>query len=163
MIRYLFKQSRFFVFQIKMKNEKRNLSLNFNARLVWKSKNQLVLYFISQFQYRNENQNSISNRILICQKNYLPHRYIFFYTRIIYLPLHEKYLSHQSFSCELNTWSLQNTSYRLKREFTANSFFFATRLFEDKHHLVSKKSNLLVYIFVVNCRFFKTTLAEYAL
>ena len=83
MIRYLLKQSWFFIFQIKMKNEKRNLSLNFNVRLVWKSKNQLVLYFMSQFQYRNENQNSISNRILICQKNYLSHNF-FLYTD--YLP-----------------------------------------------------------------------------
>ena len=60
-IRYLLKQIGFFVFQIKMKNEKQTSNLNFHVQLLWKSKNHLILCFTSQLQYRNENQNFISN------------------------------------------------------------------------------------------------------
>ena len=60
-IRYLFEYISLFVFQIKMKNEKRTSNLNFNVQLFLKWKNGLVLFFMSQLQYRNENQNFISN------------------------------------------------------------------------------------------------------
>ena len=43
-----------------MKNENRTSNLNFRAQLFWKSKNHLVLCFMSQLQYRNENRNFIS-------------------------------------------------------------------------------------------------------
>ena len=57
----MFKQIWFFVFQIKMKNEKRTSNLNFNVQLFWKSKNHFILGFTSQLQYKNKNQNFISN------------------------------------------------------------------------------------------------------
>ena len=44
-----------------MKNKERAANLNLNVQLFWKSKNLLVLCFMSQLQYRNENQNFISN------------------------------------------------------------------------------------------------------
>ena len=47
-IRYLFKQIWFFVFEIKMKNEKQTSDLNFNVQLFRKSRNHLVLCFMSQ-------------------------------------------------------------------------------------------------------------------
>ena len=62
-IRYLFKWIWFFVFQIKMKNEKQTSNLNFNVQLFWKSENHLFWCFLSQLQYRNKNQNLISNFI----------------------------------------------------------------------------------------------------
>ena len=62
-IRYLFKQVCFFVLQIKMKNEKQTSNLIFNVQLFRKSKNHLILCFMSQLQYRNENQNFISSFI----------------------------------------------------------------------------------------------------
>ena len=62
-IRYLFKSICFFVFQIRMKNEKQTSNLNFNVQLFGKSKNHLFWCFLSQLQYRNENQNLISNFI----------------------------------------------------------------------------------------------------
>ena len=42
-----------------MKNQNRTLNLNFNVQLFWKSKKYLILGFMSQLQYRNENQNFI--------------------------------------------------------------------------------------------------------
>ena len=60
-IRYLFKQIWFFVFQIKMKNEKQTSNLNFNVQLFWKLKHHLFWCFLSQLQYTNENQNFLSN------------------------------------------------------------------------------------------------------
>ena len=51
----------FSFFQIKMKNGKQISSFNFNVHLFWKSKYHLVLCFMSQLQYRNKNQNFISN------------------------------------------------------------------------------------------------------
>ena len=62
-IRYLFKQIRFFVFQIKMKIEKQTSILNFNMQLFWKSESHLFWCFLSQLQYRNENQSFIFNFI----------------------------------------------------------------------------------------------------
>ena len=62
-IRYLFKQIWFFIFQIKMKNEKQTSNLNFNVQLFRKSENHLFWCFLSQLQYRNENQKVISNFI----------------------------------------------------------------------------------------------------
>ena len=47
-IRYLFKQIWFFFFQIKMKNETQTSNLNFNVQLFRKSKNHLILCFMSQ-------------------------------------------------------------------------------------------------------------------
>ena len=44
-----------------MKNEKQTSNLNFNVQLFWKSENQLFWCFLSQLQYRNENQIFISN------------------------------------------------------------------------------------------------------
>ena len=38
-------------------------NLNFNVQLFWKSKNHLFWCFLSQLQYRNENQNFFSNFI----------------------------------------------------------------------------------------------------
>ena len=46
-----------------MKNGKQTSNLNFNVQLFWKSKNHLFWCFLSQLQYRNENQNFISNFI----------------------------------------------------------------------------------------------------
>ena len=46
-----------------MKNEKQTSNLNFNVQLFGKSKNHLFWCFLSQLQYRNENQNLISNFI----------------------------------------------------------------------------------------------------
>ena len=37
--------------------------MNFNVQLLWKVKKHLVCYFISQLQYRSENQNFISNLV----------------------------------------------------------------------------------------------------
>ena len=53
-IRYLFKQIWFFIFQIKMKNEKQTSNLNFNVHLFWKSKNHLFWCFLSQLQYKTK-------------------------------------------------------------------------------------------------------------
>ena len=44
-----------------MKNKKQTSDLNFNVQLFCHSKNHLVLSFMSQIRYRNENQNFISN------------------------------------------------------------------------------------------------------
>ena len=44
-----------------MKNEKQTSNLNFNVQLFWKSEKHLFWCFLFQFQYRNENQNFISN------------------------------------------------------------------------------------------------------
>ena len=46
-----------------MKNEKQTSNLNFNVQLFWKLKNHLFWCFLSQLQYRNENQNFLSNFI----------------------------------------------------------------------------------------------------
>ena len=46
-----------------MKNEKQTSNLNFNVQRFWKSENHLFWCFLSQLQYRNENQNFISNFI----------------------------------------------------------------------------------------------------
>ena len=46
---------------LKMKNEKQTSNLNFNVQLFLKSKNHLVLRFMSQLLYREENQNFVSN------------------------------------------------------------------------------------------------------
>ena len=42
-----------------MKNQNRTSNLNFNVQSFWKSKKHLILCFMSQLQYRNENQNFI--------------------------------------------------------------------------------------------------------
>ena len=44
-----------------MKNEKRTSDLNFNVQLFRKWEIHLPLCFMSQLQYRNENQNFISD------------------------------------------------------------------------------------------------------
>ena len=44
-----------------MKNEKRTSDLNFNVQLFRKWEIHLTLCFMSQLQYRNENQNFISD------------------------------------------------------------------------------------------------------
>ena len=46
-----------------MKNEKQTSNLNFNVQLFRKSENHLFWCFLSQLQYRHENQNFISNFI----------------------------------------------------------------------------------------------------
>ena len=46
-----------------MKNEKQTSNLNFNVQLFRKSENHLFWCFLSQLQYRNENENFISNFI----------------------------------------------------------------------------------------------------
>ena len=46
-----------------MKNEKQTSNLNFNVQLFWKSEHRLFWCFRSQLQYKNENQNFISNFI----------------------------------------------------------------------------------------------------
>ena len=52
-----------------MKNEKQTSNLNFNVQLFWKSENHLFWCFLSQLQYRKENQNFISNFIFQFIKN----------------------------------------------------------------------------------------------
>ena len=44
-----------------MKNEKQTSNLNFSVQLFRKSKNHLILCFMSQVWHRNENPNIISN------------------------------------------------------------------------------------------------------
>ena len=44
---------------------------------------------------------------------------------------------------------------------TFNIFFFSTFYFGDTNRLMYKKSNLFVYVFVVNCPFFQVTPARY--
>ena len=44
-----------------MKNEKETSNLNFNVHLFGKSENHFGLCFKSQLQYKNKNQNFISN------------------------------------------------------------------------------------------------------
>ena len=48
-MRYLFEYVSLFVFQIKMKNEKRTSNLNFNVQLFLKWKNGLVLFLCLNF------------------------------------------------------------------------------------------------------------------
>ena len=46
-----------------MKNEKQTSDLNFSDQLFWKSENHLFWCFLSQLQYKNENQNFTINFI----------------------------------------------------------------------------------------------------
>ena len=83
-IRYLFKKILFFVFQIKMKNEKQTSNLSFNVQLFQKSENNLFWCFLSELQYWNENQNYISNFIFQLMKKTKWH---FGYTDLAHLTL----------------------------------------------------------------------------
>ena len=58
----------FSFFQIKMKSEQRTANLNFNVHLFWKSKNDLVLFYVSTSVYKLKSKFYISFRISIYQK-----------------------------------------------------------------------------------------------
>ena len=51
-----------------MKNEKQTSNLNFNVQLIWKSENHRFWCFLSQLQYKNENQNLLISYFNLSKK-----------------------------------------------------------------------------------------------